>query len=166
MDDLDNAEQMKTTEEQQKRYSLDQYRQRIMLHTYEQNLMNVRRIARYKVRMRLAQGLEPDDPDPAPKRKASARQIAQELYDSLLFYPDANPVVEEIRNELSEALGKKVEFTYPPGGTLRIAVREKTGLRHLDADEQASARETLKRITDAKVDKSLIVHQTGIKTSI
>lgn len=151
---------------QEKKYSLEQYNQRIMLHMYEQNLINARRLARYKVRMRLAEGLEPDDPDPAIKRKAFATQIAQELYDSLLFYPDSNPVVEEIRSELSEALGKKVEFTYPPGDTLRIAVREKTGLRHLDAEEQRSARETLKRITSAKVDKGIIDNYAGIKTRV
>lgn len=151
---------------EEKTYSLDQYRQKIMLHTYEQHLINARRLARYKVRMRLAEGLEPDDPDPAAKKRVFASQISQELFDSLLFYPDSNPVVEEIRQELSEALGKKVEFTYPPGSSLRIAVREKTGLRHLDDEEQRSARETLKRITDARVDRDLVENRSGINTRI
>lgn len=137
-----------------------------VLNSYERQIINARKLARYKVRMRLAQGLEPDDPDPLPKRREFATKIAQELYDSLLFYPDANPVVEEIRKELSEALGQKVEFTYPPGGTLRIAVREKTGLRHLDAEEQAQARETLRRITNNKVDQGLIENHASIKTRI
>lgn len=150
----------------EKQYSLDQYYHRIMLHTYEQNLHNARRLARYKVRMRLAEGLEPDDPDPAQKRRHFAHQIAQELYDSLLFYPGSNPVVDEIREELGQALGKKVEFTYPPGGTMRIAVREEGGLRHLEPEEQAIARETLKRITDARVDKGLLTIHTGINTRL
>lgn len=151
---------------QERQYKLEQYRQRIMLHTYEQNLITARRLARYKIKKRLEEGLEPDDPDPAPQRKAFVNKIAQELYDSLIFYPDANPVVEEIRKELSEALGKNVEFTYPPGGTLRIAVREKTGLRHLDDEEQRSARETLKQITNAKVDDGVVDIHAGIKTRI
>lgn len=150
----------------EKRYNLDQYYHRLMLHTYEQNLRNVRLLARYKVRKRLAEGLEPDDPDPAQSRKKFATHIAQELYDSLLFYPGSNPVVDEIREELSQVLGKKVEFTYPPGGTLRIAVREETGLRHLEPEEQALAREHLKRITDARVDKGLLTIHTGINTRL
>lgn len=149
-----------------KEYKLEQYNHRIMLQTYEQNLINARRLARYKVRKRLEAGLSPDDPDPSQKRRVFATKIAQELYDSLLFYPESNPVVEEIRQELSEALGKRVEFTYPPGGTLRIAVREKTGLRHLDDEEQRSARETLRRITDAKVDESMIENHAGINTRL
>lgn len=150
----------------EKRYSLDQYNQRIMLHTYEQNLGNARRLARFKVRMRLQAGLEPDDPDPAPKRKVFATKIAQELYDHLLFYPGANPVVEEIREELSAALGMRVEFTYPPGSTLRIVARDENGPRQLAPEEQRKAREVLKRITDAKVDEGLMENHAGINTRL
>lgn len=141
---------------------LDQYNQPKMLQSYRQNLLNARRIARYKIRMRLAEGLEPGDPDPGHKRRQFATQIAQELYDNLLFYPDSNPVVEEIRRELSEVLGKKVEFTYPPGSMLRIAVRENGALRPLDEAEQIKARETLKKVTDAQVDKGLVKHTPGV----
>lgn len=143
---------------------LDQYNQPKMLQSYRQNLLNARRIARYKIRMRLAQGLEPNDPDPAHKRRQFATQIAQELYDSLLFYPESNPVVEEIRKELSEALGRNIEFTYPPGGMLRLAVREEGVLRALDDGEQARARELLKKVTSDQVDKGLLKNINGVDT--
>lgn len=139
-------------------------RHRLMLHSYEQQLLTARRLARYKVRMRLAEGLEPDDPDPAPRRQAFSNQISQELYDSLLFYPSSNPIVDEIRGELSQALGKNIEFTYPPGGTLRMAVRENGGLRHLNAEEQQVARLLLRRLTRDKVDKGLFENHAGINT--
>lgn len=130
--------------------------QRMALHFYEQQLLTARRLARHKVRMRLAEGLGPDDPDPAPKRQAFSSAISQELYDSLLFYPSPNPIVEEIRTKLSALLGKQVEFTYPPGSTLKLAVREDGKLRHLTAEEQAQARILLRRITKDKIDKDIM----------
>lgn len=141
-----------------------QPKMRIMLNSYEQQLMAARRMARFKVRQRLAEGLEPDDPDMSWKRQVFANKISQELFDSLLFYPDASPVVDEIREELSAALGKKVEFTYPPGGTLHLAVREDGHLRKLNAQEQEAARIVLKRITGAKVDKTLFENHMSINT--
>lgn len=139
-------------------------RRRLMLHSYEQQLLTARRLAKHKVRMRLAEGLEPDDPDPAPRRMAFSSRISQELYDSLLFYPNANPVVEEIREELSQELGRRIEFTYPPGGTLRLAVRDENGLRHLNTEEQTRARLILRRLTQDKVTKGLVEVHDGIRT--
>lgn len=152
--------------DQENSLRLERQTRKIMLQTYRQNLIAARRLARYTVRKRIEQGLSPDDPDPSHKRKAFTTKIAQELYDSLLFYPDSSPVVEEIRSELGEALGKTIEFTYPPGGTLRIAVREKAGLRQLNDEEQRTARETLRRITSAKVDEGLVNRNSGFNTRI
>lgn len=135
-----------------------------MLHSYEQQLQAARRVARYTVRKRLEEGLEPDDPNPALKRPVFTSRISQELFDSLMFYPDASPIVEDIRQELGTALNKKVEFTYPPGGTLRIAVREDGGLRKLNDTEQLAAKAALKRITHAKVGQTLFESHMGINT--
>ncbi|MBD5640937.1 MAG: hypothetical protein HDQ91_00770 [Desulfovibrio sp.] len=144
-----------------------QTRLKLMLNSYERQLINARRLAKFRVRRRLEAGLDPDDPDPGPNRAARATQIAEALYMELLFYPDAHPaIVEEIREELSQALGRRVEFTYPPGGTMRIAVREENGLRHLDTEEQTRARETLRRITGAKVAEGLFENHAGINTRI
>lgn len=144
--------------------NMEQNKKRIMLHSYEQQLQAARRMARYTVRKRLADGLDPDDPNPALKRHAFTSQISQELFDSLMFYPDASPVVEDIREELATALNKKVEFTYPPGGTLRIAVREEGVLRKLNDSEQLAAKAALKRITHAKVGQTLFESHMGINT--
>lgn len=143
--------------------NMEDNKKRIMLHSYEQQLQAARRMARYTVRKRLAEGLEPADPNPAIKRRAFTSRIAQELFDSLMFYPDASPVVEDIRRELSEALNRKVEFTYPPGGTLSIAVREDGELRKLTDSEQQAAKAVLKRITHAKVGNTLFESHMGIR---
>ena len=141
-------------------------RQRKVVESYEKQLQAARRLARHTVRKRLEQGLEPDDPDAALKKQHFVNAISQELYDSLLFYPGANPVVEEMRDELAEALGKKVEFTYPPGDTMRVAVRENGKLRALSSEEQLKVRAILKRITDLKISRSVFDNHMGIKTRI
>lgn len=140
--------------------------QKRVVESYEKQLQAARRLARHTVRKRLEQGLEPDDPDASLKKQHFANAISQELFDSLLFYPGANPVVEEVRAELAQALGKKVEFTYPPGDTMRVAVREEGGLRSLNADEQLRARAILKRITDLKIGQTIFDNHMGIKTRI
>ncbi len=144
--------------------NIEQNKKRAMLHSYEQQLQAARKMARYTVRKRLAAGLDPDDPNPGEKRHAFTSQISQELFDSLMFYPNASPVVEDIREELAQALNRKVEFTYPPGDTLRIAVREENGLRRLNENEQAAARAALKRITHTKVGNTLFESRMGINT--
>ncbi len=84
---------------------------RIMLQSYEQQLLAARRLARFRVRRRLAEGQEPHDPDPSIKRRGYVEKVAQELYDSLIFTGSDNPVVEEIRQELGRAVGQDVQFT-------------------------------------------------------
>lgn len=143
---------------------LQQYKQRLMLHSYQQQLSNARRLARHKVRMRIAEGLNPDDPDPSFRHRQFASKVAQELYDSLLFYPLENPIMEEIRDELSQILKKQVEFTYPPGGTLRIYVRENGQARALTSEEQQSARDILLRLTQKNVREKMPASAIGIST--
>ncbi len=43
---------------------------RIMLQCYEQQLLAARRLARFRVKRRLAEGLKPQDPDPSVNRRA------------------------------------------------------------------------------------------------
>lgn len=141
-------------------------RKKIMLHSYEQQLQAARRMARYTVRKRLQEGLDPDDPDPAVARGHFKSKIAQELFDSLMFFPDANPVVDEIRQQLGVALQKQIEFTYPPGGRLCLAVREKGSLRKLTAQEQHEASLLLRRLTSEKVEHSLAENRMGIQLGL
>ncbi|MDO5484394.1 MAG: DVU0524 family FlgM-associated protein [Desulfovibrionaceae bacterium] len=137
--------------------------QRAMLRSYEQQLLAARRLARFRVRRRLAQGEEPYDPDPAIKRRAYVEQVAQELYDSLIFTGSDNPMVEEIRQTLSQAVGMEVEFTYPPGEKLCIVARGPNGPRPLTDEEQRRTRNALWRITRQKVDQSMLVKPSGLR---
>lgn len=143
---------------------------RIMLKSYEQQLKVARHLAQHKVRSRIRDALlegdmelrdrlemamEPVDPDPAGKRGAFVKSAAEALFMSLIFTGNTNPITETIRNELSKTLDKDVEFTYPPGGKMRLVVREGDGMRALTEEEQRLITPVLKKITSQEVDKSM-----------
>ena len=131
-------------------------RLRIMMQSYEQQLLAARRLARFRVKRRLAMGENPDDPDPAIKRHAYVEKVAQELYDSLIFTGSENPVVEEIRQELGKAVGREVLFTYPPGSRLKIVANGPDGPTPFSDADERKVRYALWRITRQKVDKSML----------
>lgn len=129
---------------------------RMMLQGYEQQLLAARRLARFRVRKRLAEGQDPRDPDPSATRHLYVEKVAQELYDSLIFTGSENPVVEEIRKELGRTIGQDVQFTYPPGGRLNIVGDGPDGPHTLTAEEQRHGRSALWRITREKVDQHML----------
>ena len=104
---------------------------RMMLQGYEQQLLAARRLARLRMRRRMAAGDDPNDPDPAARRHLMVEKVARELYEALLYTGSDNPVVEEIRQELGREVGQDVQFTYPPGGRLRIVGLGPDGLEPL-----------------------------------
>ena len=150
--------------------NLQDTQMRIMLKSYEQQLEAARRLAQFKVRARirdamlngdtelqsrLETALEPVDPDPAPKRNSFVKSAAEALFMSLIFTGNSNPITESIRQELSRTLDKDVEFTYPPGGKMRLVVRDKDGTRTLTEEEQRLVTPVLRKITSQEVDKSM-----------
>ena len=66
---------------------------RSMIRGYEQQLLSARRLARLRVKMRLAEGESPHDPDPEIKRRAYVEKVARELYESLIYTGSDNPMV-------------------------------------------------------------------------
>ena len=111
------------------------------------------------MRRRLAEGLEPQDPDPSVKRRAYVEKVAQELFDSLIFTGSDNCG----RNwpELGKAVGQDVQFTYPPGGRLCIVGQGPDGPRPLSEEEQRRTRHVLWRITRRVVDQSMLEKPSG-----
>ncbi|MEG6503324.1 MULTISPECIES: DVU0524 family FlgM-associated protein [unclassified Desulfovibrio] len=129
---------------------------RMMLQGYEQQLLAARRLARFRVRRRLAQGEDPNDPDPVAHRKACVEKVARELYETLIFTGSDNPVVENIRKELGKEVGQEVVFTYPPGQRLHIVGEGPDGMEPLSEDVQRTTRHALWRIIREQVDKSML----------
>ncbi|MDR1660354.1 MAG: hypothetical protein LBR94_08495 [Desulfovibrio sp.] len=131
-------------------------RLRIMLREYEQQLLSARRLARLRVRRRLAEGLDPEDPDPSIKRRLFVEKTARELYETLIFTSSENPVIEDIRAEFGKLLGKSARFTYPPGERLNIVLEGADGLELLSEDEQRRARHLLWQVTRQLIEQSML----------
>lgn len=129
---------------------------RSMLRGYEQQLLTARRLARLRVKVRLAAGESPQDPDPEIKRRAYVEQVARELYESLIYTGSDNPMVEEIRRELGKSVGQELLFTYPPGEQLLFVGCSPQGPRPLPKDAQQQTRFALWRITRQKVHQSML----------
>ena len=134
---------------------------RMMLQGYEQQLLAARRLARLRMRRRMAAGDDPNDPDPAARRHLMVEKVARELYEALLYTGSDNPVVEDIRQELGKEVGQKVRFTYPPGQRLHIVGEGPEGMEPLPEDVQRKTRHALWRITRATVDKSMLEEPSG-----
>ncbi|QCC86495.1 hypothetical protein DDIC_11540 [Desulfovibrio desulfuricans] len=129
---------------------------RIMLQGYEQQLLAARRLARLRMRRRTAAGEDPNDPDASVRRRLMVEKVARELYETLLYTGSDNPVVEEIRQELGNEVGQDVQFTYPPGGRLRIVGQGPDGLEPLSEEKLRASRNALWRVTRKKVDESML----------
>lgn len=129
---------------------------RMMLQGYEQQLLAARRLARLRMRRRVAEGDDPSDPDPSVSRRMMVEKVARELYETLLYTGSDNPVVEEIRQELGREVGQEVQFTYPPGGRLRIVGQGPEGLEPLSDEKLRATRNALWRVTRKKVDESML----------
>lgn len=131
-------------------------RLRNVLREYEQQLLMARRIARFRAKKRLAEGLPPQDRDPSVQRRQYVESVARELYDHMIFTGSENPMVREIRRQLGLELKKEVRFSYPPGGQLCILAEHEGEWLPLEPLEQKLAREALRRITSQKVDESML----------
>lgn len=129
---------------------------RIMLQKYQQQLLSARQLAKSRAKLRLREGLPPDDPDPAIKRHEYVKAVARELYTNLIYTGSENPVVEDIRKELGRHIGQDVEFTYPPGKKLCIVGDGPDGRKPLPMAKQIDSYNMLLAITRQKIDQSML----------
>lgn len=91
------------------------------------------------------------------RRRAMVEHVARELLDNLLFTGSNNPVVEEVRQELNQALGGNYSFWYPPGEIDVHIMRDTAeGRTEVDSEERKRVLATLWEITLAKVDATML----------
>jgi hypothetical protein len=130
---------------------------RTMLRRYDYQLLNARRLARYRAALRLARG-EAEDPEPVGvRRRRLVEKVAGELYEHLLYTGSENPVARDIRDELSVLAGAPIHFRYAPGEAALQLVREGgEGPEKISAAEEARLLNTLWHITLARVDRTML----------
>ncbi len=130
---------------------------RNMLREYERQLLNARRLARYRRALRLARG-EEEDPEPKEvRRRRTVERVARELYEHLLFTGSENPITDEIREELSTMAGAPLTFRYSPGEAALHLVKEGVaGPEEVGPLEKARLLDRLWHITLAQVDRTML----------
>jgi hypothetical protein len=130
---------------------------RNMLRQYERQLLNARRLARYRMALRLARGDEEPQESRETRRRHMVEKVARELYEHLLFTGSENPVAETIRRELSVSAGAHLHFQYTPGEAALQLVREgSSGPEEVSPHEKARLLDKLWHITLAKVDETML----------
>ena len=119
-------------------------RVRMMLQSYEQQLLAARRLVRYRAKCRMQAGENPEDPDPSIKRRALVEKVAKEIYECLIYTGGNNiPLM----------------FTYPPGKRLHIVRAGPEGQEALTEEEQRKVRMSLWRVTREKINASMLEEQ-------
>jgi hypothetical protein len=127
-----------------------------MLRQYDRQLLNARRLARYRIALRLAQG-DAAFPEPEEVRRGMVEKVAKELYEHLIFTGSENPVAEAIREALSLSAGTHLHFQYPPGeAALRLIREGDAGPEEVSRHEKEQLMEKLWQITLAKVDETML----------
>jgi hypothetical protein len=129
---------------------------RTMLLRYERQLLNARRLARYRAALRLARG-EQDEEPPEVRRRGLVEKVARELYEHLLFTGSDNPVARTICDELSAVAGAPLIFRYSPGeAALQLVKEGSSGPETVSEHEKARLLDRLWHITLAKVDRTMV----------
>ena len=105
---------------------------------------------------RLARLVDPHGSQQACKHRDIAEKVARELYTTVQHSGSCNPVVEEIRQELSREMGTDLHFTHPLGGALRILRQGPEGLEPLSEDASRVITYALWRITRRKINESML----------
>ena len=140
-------------------------RVRLMLQGYEQQLLAARRLVHFRAKMRTSAGKSPDDPDPTKERSKRMEQVAKVVYDDLIYTGNFNPIIEEIRAELSKIMGVSLQFIYPPGKRLCIVKSGEHGQEALTLEEQRMVRTMLFRVTREKINDTMLREQVVYKES-
>lgn len=129
---------------------------RNMLRQYDRQLLNARRLARYRIALRMAQG-DAAFPEPEEARRQMVEKVAKELYEHLIFTGSENPVAEAIRQALSVSAGAHLHFQYTPGEAALQLIREgDAGPEEVSPQEKAQLLEKLWHITLTKVDETML----------
>jgi hypothetical protein len=129
---------------------------RKMLLQYGRQLISSRRLARY--RQLLGAGIARDDsPSPDEQRGLMVERITREVVDNLIFTGSENPVVQEVRGRLDEALGENFIFHYPPGETDFKIFRKIDGkTREVSSEEKYRIMGKLMEITRRTVMETML----------
>jgi hypothetical protein len=128
-----------------------------MLSRYDKQLVNARRLARYRRSLQLAGNGDEARLAREAKRRMLVDRVAREVIDNLLVTGVDNPIVNEIVDDLEESVGSKLVFEYPfMEQDLQIFRETKEGPKKLTPEETDRVLSRLWDLTIQKVDETML----------
>lgn len=128
-----------------------------VLRTYDQHLDAGRRIARFKKYMNRAGEGDFVSISQEAKRRQMVEKVTREIVDNLIGSESTNPVVIEIKQQLSQELGGDVIFRYPPNGDgLQILRNTPDGVAELTNGEKNAFMQHLWDVALNKVNETML----------
>lgn len=128
-----------------------------VLSTYDRQLVNGRKLARLSRYLRKAEVEELDSSSREIKRRRLVERIAREIIENLITSDSRNPMVEEIKQAISQELNEELIFHYPPSDEeMKIMTQGKDGPEELSTEQRQKVLGMLWEITLNKVNETML----------
>jgi hypothetical protein len=128
-----------------------------VVRTYDQHQDTGRRIARFQKYMDRAGQGDSVSISKEAKRKQLVEKVAREIVDNLIGSDSSNPVVKDIKDQLSKEFGDDVVFRYPSdGGGLQVLKNTESGVAELTNGEKDAFMQRLWEVAMTKVNETML----------
>ncbi|SHN66258.1 DVU0524 family FlgM-associated protein [Desulfovibrio litoralis] len=129
---------------------------RNMLQHYDRQLINGRRIARYRNDL-YGSEIKDDVKLKQEKRRQLVERVAKEIIENILMAGDENSIVKEVRETLEKEVGLRLTFKFPPlGYDIEVLQETPEGNTPLNFDAKHNLLDRLWRITLEKVNATML----------
>jgi hypothetical protein len=124
---------------------------------YDQHQDAGRRIARFKKYMDHTGHGDSISISQEAKRRQMVEKVAREIVDNLIGSGSANPVVQDIRRQMTKEFGQEVVFRYPSDGSgLKILKKTDKGVAELTNGERDAFMQRLWEVTLNQVNETML----------
>ena len=128
-----------------------------VVRTYDQHQDTGRRIARFQKYMDRAGQGDSVSISKEAKRKQLVEKVAREIVVNLIGSDSSNPVVKDIKEQLSKEFGDDVVFRYPSdGGGLQVLKNTESGVAELTNGEKDAFMQRLWEVAMTKVNETML----------
>jgi len=128
-----------------------------VLRTYDQHQDTGRRLARFQKYMDRAGQGDSVSISKEAKRRLLVEKVTAEIVDNLIGSDSANPVVRDIKQQLTKEFGNDVVFRYPSDGSgLQILKKTDQGVGELTNGEKDAFMRRLWEVALNRVNETML----------
>jgi len=137
--------------------TLNPFLVKTVVRTYDQHQDTGRRIARFKKYMDRAGQGDSVSISREAKRRQLVEKVAGEIVDNLIGSDSSNPVVNDIKQQLTKEFGQDLVFRYPSdGGGLQILKKTDQGVAELTNGEKDAFMRRLWEVSLSRVNETML----------